>query len=759
MSVNRPNPSGKSGSGGPVSSGNAPSVFIRRMGGDTIPYPSTQNYPNTNDPRVVEDLIEQIKTLSDQLAEEKRRNFQLLGLNQFSRSLDYPIEAPLAAQYMAKTLYKLLNCSLVCILSLQPAEQRLRVLAASGPDAYLLPGTMQLIPNEGLLGFAMVEQRTICQSDYKDIDRLEIGGKKYESAMITPLNKRQELVGMIILADPQPNMLSQSDSALVETAGVQLVNVWGYSRYNETLTEFIQSATLLSAIQDTESLMNVIASIARRTLKAAIGLVATYNNQEWTIRFAGRAPMLTESLRGSAMPFLEEAIQSPYTFRLKDLRKDERSVCIQLDSPDLRTMLASPIRVNGSAIGLLLAFGKVNDDSFSETDAFLAELLSSQAAVTLESNHLNQELRSNLKTTQLLYDLSLHIAQAEDLSMAAYVIAKTAYHLFQAQNCGLLLFAPNGVKEAEVRFPNTTQRFDHPYDLVRQAMESRQIIYMAENDTREKIAIPIQTLRRCYGALWLTLNEGDTAHPTEEIRILINQASVALERSILLAETRQQANELARAYNRLERSYDQFLEALMKALDARDEATEGHSERVKMLAVMLGQDMGLNKAELRALERGALLHDIGKIGVPDGILKKNGPLNEDEWREMRKHPAIGARIVQEIPALQDSLPVIAYHQERWDGSGYPMSLSGLDIPTLARIFAVVDVFDALTSNRPYRKSQTAEEALAYLENQAGIQFDSNVVTRLARIVRNANVDELGSGQNETQQLPALRLPL
>jgi putative nucleotidyltransferase with HDIG domain len=644
------------------------------------------------------------------------------------------------------------------VLASNPTESQFRMLAASGPSANLAHSNLQISPENGLIGRVLAEQKTCFQADFKDLLPLEFGGQVFASAMVTPLNKHRELVGMIILADQHLNALNQADIPLVETAAVQLVNVWSYSQYNETLTEFIQSATLLSAIQDTESLMNVIASIARRTLKANFTLVATFNNQEWMLRAAGRAPMLVESLRNGAMPFLEEAIRSPYTFRLKDLRTDERSSCINLDEPELRTLLASPIRVNGNPIGLLLAFGKLEEEAFSEADAFLAELLSSQAAVTLESSHLNQELRTNLKTTQLLYDLSLHIAQAEDLSRAAYVIAKTAYHLFQAQSCGLLLFAPDGAKEAEVRFPTTALRIEHPHDLVRQAMESRQIIYMADNDTRSMIAIPIQTMRRCYGALWLALSEGETAHPTEEIRILINQASVALERSILLAETRQQANELVRAYNRLERSYDQFLEALMKALDARDQATEGHSERVKMLAVALGQDMGLSKAELRALERGALLHDIGKIGVPDGILKKTGPLDPDEWVEMRKHPSIGARIVQEIPALQDSLPVIAYHQERWDGSGYPMKLSGTDIPMLARIFAAVDVFDALTSNRPYRKSQTPEEALAYLESQCGVQFDENVVTRLARIVRSASTSEQEPGQSEIPQLPALRLP-
>lgn len=745
MEVNKQPYSGQGGPAQPAPSGSAAQGFPKRAVSEA------ESSQLSCDHRIVEDLVAQVKTLSDQLADERRRNFQLLGLNQFSRDLDYPVEASLAAQQMAKTLQKLVNCSLVCILVSQPTEQRFRILSASGPDAYLAPSNLQIFPHEGLLGHVLSEQKTVTQAAVKGVDPLQFSDQVFASAMVSPLFKHGELFGMIILADRQAGAISHADAVLVETAGVQLINVWGYSHYNETLTEFIQSVTLLSAIQDTESLMNIIASIARRTLKASFSLVASLNNQEWTLRSAGRAPMLIDSLRNGAMPFLEEAIRSPYTFRLNDLCKDVRTAEIRLDSPDMRTLLASPIRVNGSALGLLLAFGKIDGGAFSETDAFLAELLASQAAVTLESSHLNQELRANLKTTQLLYDLSLHIAQAEDLSMAAYVIAKTAYHLFEAHNCGLLLFSPDGAKEAEVRFPPNSLRIDHPYDLVRQAMESRQIIYMADNETRSKIAIPIQTMRRCYGALWLELTDnGNASHPTEEIRILINQGSVALERSILLAETRQQANELVRAYNRLERSYDQFLEALMKALDARDEATEGHSERVKMLAVALGQDMGLSKSELRALERGALLHDIGKIGVPDGILKKTGPLNEEDWLEMRKHPTIGARIVQEIPALQDALPVIAYHQERWDGSGYPMSLTGTDIPVLARIFAVVDVFDALTSHRPYRKSQSAEEALAYLEHQAGIQFDQNVVNRLVRIVRNASPNELARAHNEMQ---------
>ena len=209
-------------------------------------------------------------------------------------------------------------------------------------------------------------------------------------------------------------------------------------------------------------------------------------------------------------------------------------------------------------------------------------------------------------------------------------------------------------------------------------MDSRQAIYLSENEHQAQNAIPIQTMRRCYGALWMEFSEDneENRHPTEEIRILINQAAVALERSILLEETRQQTGEIDRAYQSLKSSYEDLLSGLTKALDARDSDTEGHSQRVEELSEQLGIEMGLSWKELQALKRGALLHDIGKIGVPDNILNKPGPLDDIEWDTMRRHPDKGAEIIEEISALKDALPVIKSHQERWDGSGYPEKLAG-----------------------------------------------------------------------------------
>lgn len=219
-----------------------------------------------------------------------------------------------------------------------------------------------------------------------------------------------------------------------------------------------------------------------------------------------------------------------------------------------------------------------------------------------------------------------------------------------------------------------------------------------------------------------------------DLQALVNQAAIALERSLLLVESRRQAAEIKAAYDMLEATYDQTLASLTSALDARDRETEGHSLRVTHLAVKLGEVLGFPPEELKILERGSLLHDIGKIGISDTILHKPGPLNEDEWKIMKLHPDIGARIVAGIPFLEDTIPLIRHHQERWDGTGYPGALAGENIPTLARLFSIIDAFDALTSNRPYRTKISIEEALVYLQEQAGILFDPKLVDAFVTMI-------------------------
>lgn len=183
-----------------------------------------------------------------------------------------------------------------------------------------------------------------------------------------------------------------------------------------------------------------------------------------------------------------------------------------------------------------------------------------------------------------------------------------------------------------------------------------------------------------------------------------------------------------------ERSYVEAVGAVVTAADARDHETTGHSFRVALYAVALAKAMGLHGEQLKAIEWGALLHDVGKMVVPDEILRKMGPLTDDEWHIMKQHPTWGFDMLAEVSFLQPaSLEIIYSHHERWDGKGYPRGLSGEAIPLAARVFAVVDTYDAITSDRPYRRARPHAVAVAELQRVAGQQLDPAMVAHFAQL--------------------------
>ena len=212
----------------------------------------------------------------------------------------------------------------------------------------------------------------------------------------------------------------------------------------------------------------------------------------------------------------------------------------------------------------------------------------------------------------------------------------------------------------------------------------------------------------------------------EELSILhafVHLTASALGNAHLVSQLRQAVDEV-------ERAYMGTLEALTKALEMRDHETQGHSRRVVEYTLALAQRLGVAEEQLVPMIRGALLHDIGKIGIPDSILRKPGPLTEDEWAIMRTHTYIGYHMLKQIDFLASATPIILHHHERFDGSGYPLGLVGVDIPMGARVFSVADAYDAITSDRPYKKARTHDWALAEIERGAGAHFDPAVVEAL-----------------------------
>lgn len=221
------------------------------------------------------------------------------------------------------------------------------------------------------------------------------------------------------------------------------------------------------------------------------------------------------------------------------------------------------------------------------------------------------------------------------------------------------------------------------------------------------------------GTVWIGLISART------IEIKNEQMSISIIRDIT---ARKRAElELHRAHVDLAEAYESTIEGWSRVLDLRDKETEGHTQRVTEMTLRLAHALGIPEDEIVHIRRGALLHDIGKMAIPDSVLQKPGPLSESEWQQMRLHPEYAHQMLFPIVYLRPALDIPYCHHEHWDGSGYPRGLKGNQIPLAARIFAIVDVWDALLSNRPYRKGSNEESVLDYIKKHAGTYFDPVLV--------------------------------
>lgn len=254
--------------------------------------------------------------------------------------------------------------------------------------------------------------------------------------------------------------------------------------------------------------------------------------------------------------------------------------------------------------------------------------------------------------------------------------------------------------------------------------------WMARHNVRTVCLVPIRTGTVWWGAI-AAVNRDVRAWSNGEIsalRVLADALGASIERSELHAALKRSNSELVEAYNRT-------LEGWALALELRDRGTAGHTRRTTEMTVRLAEAMGIEGEALTHIHRGALLHDIGKMGVPDSILQKPGALTDAERDVMQRHPVYAHELLLGIPYLHPALDIPFAHHERWDGTGYPRGLAGEEIPIAARIFAVVDAWDAMRSDRPYRSARRPEEAMAEIEAGSGTHFDPAVVETFLRMIR------------------------
>jgi len=279
---------------------------------------------------------------------------------------------------------------------------------------------------------------------------------------------------------------------------------------------------------------------------------------------------------------------------------------------------------------------------------------------------------------------------------------------------------------------------DHPH--LQEAIRTKESVYLRDArtatlspaeqivvDSRQLISIlyfPLLLKDQSIGAFIVGTTTDVHSFTKNEIdlcTIFSVQASFAISNAMLYQKAQQ-------AMTAVTKAYDETLEGWSRMLDVRDHVTDEHTSRTATLSVNLARRMGLEENKLEKIRRGALLHDIGKIGIPDTILQKPAELTKDELATMQKHPEIAFQLLSNVNYLRSALDIPYCHHEKWDGTGYPRKLKGEDIPIEARIFAVVDVFDALTSDRPYRKAWKKEKAVEYIQNQSGKHFCPEVVS-------------------------------
>jgi putative nucleotidyltransferase with HDIG domain len=422
-----------------------------------------------------------------------------------------------------------------------------------------------------------------------------------------------------------------------------------------------------------------------------------------------------------------------------------------------RAVIAIPMTTRGKVNGVIVV-GSDKPNAFEVSDISVLELIGAQSAIAVENAQLYDAARKNLRKLDALRTIDHAISATLELERTLGILIERAIeHLGQSNAAGFVALVEaetQNLKLAAVK--NLSQDFVDSFKL--QAGESiagrvvedgiPRVVTNLATDPRTKfhelrvqegieslIAVPMRVEGNVIGTLVIYTRKQHefTDEETDFFVTLGGQAAIAVQNAQLYERTKSQATSLAQLATQLQDSYLETLTAMSAALDLRDRETEGHSQRVSEMTVELARTLGITDAQaIRNVRYGSILHDIGKIGISDNILLKPGSLSTVEWIEMRKHPGLGAAMLRDVKFLEDAIPIVLYHQERWNGSGYPLGLKGEEIPLAARIFAVVDVFDALTSARPYRKPMAQSQALDYIQSQSGILFDPQVVEAFVR---------------------------
>lgn len=420
-------------------------------------------------------------------------------------------------------------------------------------------------------------------------------------------------------------------------------------------------------------------------------------------------------------------------------------------------MAAFPLIGPEGIFGTLVLFSD-RTDFFNTQKVDQTRLFTYLAAATLMNARLFGELEERFLLTEALARIDKAIAASTELAITFQILLDELVHRLGVDACDIFVMDPHMLTLELVASRGFRTSLTGSYSLKlgesfagEVALQRRMLRlsdleeklkqeFCVQRDLMKKegfqsyVGVPLIAKGQLLGVLevFSRTNSDRDDEWFDSLRLFAQRAAVAIDNARLFEDLQRTNAELVRAY-------DEAIEGWAYVLDLRDRETEGHSRRVAQLTIMIAKEMGIEGEQLVYMRRGALLHDIGKIAIPDRILLKPDKLTDEEWEIMKKHPEYAYQILSRISYLRPAIDIPYCHHEKFDGTGYPRGLKGEEIPLAARIFAVADVFDALTSDRPYRKAWPKEEAIEYIKSQSGKHFDPRVVEVFLELVKEGKI--------------------
>jgi len=576
------------------------------------------------------------------------------------------------------------------------------------------------------------------------------------SELAVPIKIGGEIFGIINSESSELDFFNDDDLELLTAFSNQLATAIEKIQLFEEqkqraaeLAALYETAVATSAALDSRTLYKILSEKILETFPLDHFLLARFHpsDQSISIEFALNEKRESREWAGKRFGKQESGLigwvareNTPSLFG--DLTEDNLLVKIHQVDKKIRSWLGVPLAARGRVIGAM-SVQAYQPEAFSENHQRLLESIAAQVAVALDNTDLLEQSQKQIDQLETLHDIDMVISSSMDLRVTLNIILDQATAKLGVDAAAVLLvnekngmleyaaghgFRTRSIQDYRLRIGESAarkaaigQHIVQAFNLDEDDNNPAYTQLLEQEDFKSYYSVPLTTKGKIRGMLDIFHRE--PLSPDSDwfsfLETIAGQAAIAIDNDMLLENLQQRNVELRQAY-------DSTLEGWSRALDLRDKETEGHTQRVTYLTLRIAKEVGVSDEELDHILRGALLHDIGKMGIPDSILLKPGPLTEEDWESMRKHPVYAYDLLYPIQYLRPALEIPYCHHEKWDGSGYPRGLKGEEIPLAARIFAVVDVWDALTSDRPYRDAWTEKKAVDYIRNQRGKHFDPEI---------------------------------